>query len=1117
MDFEEPPGSLETLGVTSDDEWESFVDVNGTADVTFCSRVDKDSSQRENLAIKRESLEDDEESRNNTENESLCSAQLLPNPMAVATSKDDRAMEPDSTQKLPKPKNLLQARKKKLRRGPITHYRGTRKYRQRCVFCQIYLHSKTSYTNHMERFHSGTTNARARPGPSMRRNNLLPEESKKFLETTSASATAEEMIEDVEDELVSLEKDAPLTPVQQNIISQLKTFSCYSCRQTFQDRRSTLNHIRQHMPDLRPYTCIACLTEFADRSIYKLHCGASFQCAMKIALVVPEHGTERYFTCNMCLRPLSDRRELMSHLSKHSDKQYEQLLGAPRPPKLKPMSRIDLASGHKDIPVPYDDGNPSSNNLCEYCGMIYKHKQNLQRHVELCAKLPEDGRISYRCVHCGTTFLAFSKFQSHLKVDHKRRNYVCSHCRVSFDDAGEYLEHYREHRPREFRTPVNAARSGARTARSPRGGVSSSSRSARLSCVLCPGSSFSTKTQLADHRKDHLKLKIYSCPVCREMFGGVDALESHMTEHDHQLKASAKTGNTTIPNPLYDESALDDCNTSKLSMNSDPGDSSSECPTCGKVFASYHSLRRHVRNVHETPGCYGCFACSGTFKSQDEWTEHVRNEHRQTEGSPGCPVCGESFATMKEMTAHRRRVHRNDGDDTLSCYICGKVFETITSLRIHRGHHFRVNSRLSIGKVDPVEDDDDPIAVDEPTPEKPPMKSPRARKSFPNGSPSRPVPGLQCQVCNDRFDDVAKLRKHLWDVHCARNKPEKQFPAAKLQCELCTNVMPDEESLRSHMAWHENNPILSNSAAKRESAASAAPAECDICGKFYSSISNLMKHKKRHKIMSLGALKLQPRRRSNGPGFACQHCKKVFARNTTLLKHTEGCHAQPGDPGAAARRQREALAEPPPPRPKQEYDNGHSSDTRKPVTCNLCRKILPNRQELYVHRAKVHRITRNGPETHSGVATVAETGVSCTVCGKTFSSVTNMRQHVAKAHRNLGNQYRCEIEDCGLVFKSWDARSKHRKSHTEPLLACPLCSVRMINRAIFTEHLRRVHGSGQSAASRKTEKISSFKNINLDTYVVKGANGRQCPLCKVVYPNNKALKIHYIKIHAGAS
>lgn len=436
--------------------------------------------------------------------------------------------------------------RKKMRRGPHTHFRGARIFKRKCMHCQINLHSKTSYAKHMARFHTQKSRL------NLEKNEKDEKEMKEM----------EEMVEDVEEELENLEEDAPLTPVQQNIISQLKTFTCYSCEQSFDDRSTTLNHIRQHMPDLRQFTCVACLTEFGDQNTYKQHCEASFECAMKIALVVPVQGTEKYFTCNMCLNPLSNRKELLSHLTKHSDKQYEELRETRAPPKLTPIAPIPKSS------LPYGMGDPAYNHECDLCGMIYRYKPNMIKHRELCASLQPEGRTSYKCIDCGMTFLIFSKFHSHVTIEHKKKELKCPKCAAKFRSPSDYLTHHEFHRkknnlkdPQVWKNPQEEE---------------------KLVCSFC-NQRFGTKIELNEHKNLHLKVKIYSCVICRSMFSSPGALEIHMKDHGIE-DPNERTANSSC---LEYESKSQEKVLGKT-----------ECE-CGKIFSNVANLKRHIRNAHE--------------------------------------------------------------------------------------------------------------------------------------------------------------------------------------------------------------------------------------------------------------------------------------------------------------------------------------------------------------------------------------------------------------------------------------------------------------------------------------------------------------------------------------
>ncbi|XP_078045751.1 uncharacterized protein LOC144474585 isoform X2 [Augochlora pura] len=922
--------------------------------------------------------------------ESITGSELVLNPLS---NKEDRIMEADSTQKS---NASASASKKKLRRGPHTHYRGPRAFKQKCLHCQIFLHSKYTYTKHMERFHSEKQNGNA-------------DEQVKI-----------EEVEDLEEELLSMEKDAPLTQVQQNIISQLKTFSCYSCEQLFTDRRTTLSHIRQHMPDLRPYTCIACLTEFPDRSMYKLHCGASFECAMKIALVIPNQGEEKYFTCNMCLRSMPNRKELLCHLSKHSDKQYQQLVKPSRsPPKLKPISPLPAAkqesptkksiASSPDVPHPYKNGDPAHNHICDLCGMIYRYKPNMLKHKDLCQRLQPDHRVCYRCMHCGMTYLVFKKFHNHITQDHKKKDFFCSECGAKFRSPSEYLMHYDGHRGKINKKPVS------------------------------------------------------------------DKNDSNVTS------------------PQNFSPSIKDWDTFEAEMND-----------------------RRLSDSNR----YSCALCNLEFATRGELAEH-RNLHLKT-------------------------AHKNKKIGGYECDICGKTFQEEASLKIHRGWHNRTNSRLSLRKPAAIEVDHklakDPLAIKpEDLYNASPDKPARARKSFPNTPPVKPEGKFQCQVCNDKFNDVTELRKHLWDIHCA-HKTEKTFMNDDYTCDICNNIYPDKETLDTHMNWHKSFTSLSRVRRARHQ----GNFPCDICGKFYSSKKVLWRHKKLHKATSLAAATLQSANRKPLPNqHICTICHKIFCSKQSLQRHRMNIHSEmSGQPQTMfSNKRRLSLEEPSAKKMKLEEEEEEEEEEeilqkpnivvntvasgKKPVMCHVCRKFFANMSVLYKHKQVMHsKSTRSAkaaskPSAPPATATInqcipvpgSDGKVCCNICYKAFNAIPSLRQHFTIKHKNTPPKFACHIDGCKMIFPSAAALRNHEMSHNNTIFNCNLCGRHVFNRQAMTDHMLTVHNTVYDA-----EKSKNFhRETDLTLYVVENAVDATCPHCKIKYPNNRAMKIHYFKFHDYAN
>ncbi|XP_015603291.1 zinc finger protein 62 homolog [Cephus cinctus] len=1057
-------------------------------------------------AIKKEPLSN-HENDTNVEVAPVPGGELLLNPLAINKNKPDMVMEADSTQKSTTAAVTV---KRKVRRGPHTHYRGHRVFKQKCSFCQIHLHSKFTYAKHMAKFHSDADNVQESQNAEAVEKKVKALPSQKTKTITDVSGEVEEMIEDVEEEIDMMDQNSSLSQVQQSIISQLKTFSCYSCQLSFPDRRSTLYHIREHMPDLRPYTCVACLTEFPDRSTYQSHCGASVECAMKIALVVPTMGIEKLFTCNMCLRPLNNRKELLSHLSKHSDKQYAKLTTSMSvPPKLKPISLLTteetntVSADHiyATMPHPYKNGDPAFNHECNFCGMIYRYKPNMLKHRDICKRLPPDARTVYKCVHCGMTFRVFKKFHSHTKVKHKKREFVCSKCYGKFRSPRDYLSHHESH------TKVTSK--NERYVETENGeDVILDNKETRVSrindkkynCGMCD-MDFGSRSELTKHKNVHLKVKIYSCVICRSMFSSAGALEIHMKEHGIEDPRERKANSSCVEyrTPGNGEhGAGHSTNSSGIRFN---------CDSCIKSFSNLANLRRHIRNAHTPNEVFKCPDCLKVFSDKTIYEQHAKAEHKSSRPSYQCIRCTKIFALHANLALHVLNVHENKLGTRLQCDICGKKFIEETSLRIHKGWHARANCRLNADKFpdDAKRVKIEAIPVDS-------LKPAKARKSLPSVPTTRQVHQFQCYVCHENFREINRLKVHLQDVHHADSKDEKSHVNKELHCQLCTSVFPDNDSLQKHMKWHKENPI--SSAQKRKN------FQCDVCGKYYTLKKSLARHKKLHKATAVVSLKLQSlARKQMAAMYQCPVCRKVFDTYMGLQRH-KVCHGsesstQKSSQSARAKRTSVNMEHEDLRNPKIELDDSPEIDSldnsgaRKPVTCILCKKVFPGMSTLLKHKQTAHNIRYNRQSKQPKVEFIPilqRSGrVGCNLCPKEFPTLPRLKQHFTLIHKSehSGCTAHCCDPSNATVSKT------KKKVHGGLVVFCKLCEKHFDNKPDVVDHLIGKHRCGGDFD--KQDKF--FSLLNLDTYVVNGANGTICPTCNIKYPNLRSLKIHYFKFH----
>jgi KRAB domain-containing zinc finger protein len=111
------------------------------------------------------------------------------------------------------------------------------------------------------------------------------------------------------------------------------------------------------------------------------------------------------------------------------------------------------------------------------------------------------------------------------------------------------------------------------------------------------------------------------------------------------------------------------------------------CQRCGKQFIHRQSLRRHVREQHETKKYYKCKDCADEyFDRKKELETHLQSVHGMLYA---CKLCHQWYRSKKKAQPARHRclvlgprVHHQHQCDT-----CGKMFDRRKYLRQHERVH----------------------------------------------------------------------------------------------------------------------------------------------------------------------------------------------------------------------------------------------------------------------------------------------------------------------------------------------------------------------------------------------------------------------------------------------
>ncbi|KAJ8680008.1 hypothetical protein QAD02_015795 [Eretmocerus hayati] len=1064
---------------------------------TSVSNAALNSENDSTVQVKDEPIDSEEEYDFNVDVESVASGEpgeLLPNPMAVRTATaapSERIVEADSTQKSIKKTTKV---KKKARRGPKTHFRGLKSFKKKCITCNKNLHSKWSYQQHMAKYHTYengiSENAEQsidepppdqpmeqtvnQPSPGRRTGKIASEppldqplgidsEAEEFSPNRQRTRITPYVF-DVFDGTVTCYPDEkiyaemiqtePLTPLQRVLIGQLKTFSCFQCKHSYSNRKMTLNHIKLHMPELKNFTCLACFSEFTDRSTYKRHCAASFECAMKIALVVPRKGLEKYFTCNMCLKPCGDRKHVLEHIADHSSKRALQTECAPTespkliplksptrqssrptdrsrlrsPPKLTPIKSIPFATPPplepktfsplkgKSFSVfngPYQNGDPAHNFACDLCGMIYRYRPNLLKHREFCETLPLHDRTSYRCIHCNMTYLIYKKFLSHVFSEHKKHEITCFTCQSKFLSSEDYFNHHESHRIIMNKdSPEEDIKESKEYKIQPEfnhiDGPSPLKASADLmarlekpfKCALC-SEMFATKAELSEHRNLHLKVKIYSCVVCRSMFSSSVALEQHMKMHgldnaDSSGQNAVNKSCIELGNATHSQSLL---NNSALSTTSEPGPPAHDlkCYQCDRVFSNLPNLKRHQKNLHfnKDKRRLNCNKCNRRFKTENAYQEHLRIGHGVTEPPP------------IPKTPAPKTVPRYDDRPLLKCPKCPKTFTYQGNLilhcqNVHKENHFE---RAILNASRQTTSTPIPSAAIAPTVISPPLTSPQ---------------DYTCDVCGKKFNEVQSLRVHRGWHFRSSNKLKTEVSSDDFETH-------DEEM---PMAEEENSAIVEDRGYTMVSTPSIAVDTPPVPkpAKARKSFPN-NPHKQQLNVLAA----------SSGIGsLQCQVCDDRFSDVTELRKHLWDVHCARNKPDREEAIHEEEVR----PRPQLQ--------ARKQYLCGLCPSKFGDQDSLSAHsRWHEHNLitTSNGPSSQSAavdeIRSVSEgnsnqsTGVfHCETCGKNYTNRKVFYRH-KKLHKVMPGTT--------FSFQSLQVRQSHY---------CKVCRKNFATEASLRRHKR---------------------------------------------------------------
>lgn len=479
-----------------------------------------------------------------------------------------------------------------------------------------------------------------------------------------------------------------------------------------------------------------------------------------------------------------------------------------------------------------------------------------------------------------------------------------------------------------------------------------------------------------------------------------------------------------------------------------------------------------------------CYICQEFFKSNKELIEHK-------ESHLDCPICNEKFTKYSLLISHRRKQHL-----TYSCKICGKILNTSTGLERHvRRLHLPTNNGIEdeLNSTGSEINKETFCYICQ-------LLFPSFNEMFVHRKSH-----LDCPVCDETFSNYKEMSKHKFKQHKLTNPCkfcdtvlktvrglETHVRSVHLNektnfCDLCPRTFYAKHTLTRHQKTvHgiQSIKIKINPLEKLiEIPKVSLPIEgknhfCNICQNFYSSLKELLIHKKIHKECPNCKLKfithslmIKHRRDEHKNDNICKYCSKSLLTTLVLERHVRIIHFN-----------------------------------EKLEKCLICNEKFSSYPQLRNHKKQIHKIELI--EKSDKITVKKEIKYICQFCGKNFIKPFMFREHL----RIHTNEKPFECRQCKQTFRLKCTYQRHVLSHLDMKkrpFKCTLCTKSFLTKLFLTAHMAKHTGE------------KNFKceicNINFGYYnslydhkknIHEGVRKSQCDRCSQWFFNNSLLNKH---------
>ncbi|XP_065369914.1 zinc finger protein 90 homolog [Calliphora vicina] len=466
--------------------------------------------------------------------------------------------------------------------------------------------------------------------PCMELLNEIPEQQEQQQQETVPSATPEDKLWDLVENLDEAEDDDnafdEIIEIKPNIDSlnenevasstvelDKERYFCYDCQQVFTDLTTAENH-----------DCINQLPNSEELTEPK-------------STLLVDNEVNNVYRCHLCDKDYTSLRSFNNHQRWH--KKSEELLGHPK-------------TLH-DVAV-----------VCDVCNTVFASEKNLKLHMKMHKKqtiktiqeaLPVGAQNEYNELNQFFCEICNKSFDQKLLVIHKNMHqnleeYNCGKCNKQFENLPSYEIHMQMHvdnitNVKKFAT-VKKFNDFIITEDVPSTSAQGSSKDAggkrKHACQYC-GKEFSRPYEKVKHERVHTGEKPYECEVCGKTFRVSYSLTLHLRTH-------------TDIRPYV-------------------------CATCNKRFKQQSVYVHHLK-THVVERGYKCDVCGKSFRTSVQLSGH-KNIHSKPYN---CTECNRPFASLYSVKIHMKthnKCHKSNKNLKNRCSICDASYARIFALRFH--------------------------------------------------------------------------------------------------------------------------------------------------------------------------------------------------------------------------------------------------------------------------------------------------------------------------------------------------------------------------------------------------------------------------------------------------